>query len=144
MFGELVAFPTDTVYGIGCDPWNVDAIMRLYAAKERDTTKGIPILLADIPDLQKAAPRSRDAAAFIDHYWPCHSPLWCHVTHFYQIFSPPMRILLCVYPPIPSPAKLSAGQAGPLLPLVPTAPGSHLPSPAKWLGMPCPDEWPLL
>ncbi|MBP8002834.1 MAG: threonylcarbamoyl-AMP synthase [Chloroflexi bacterium] len=69
--GELVAFPTDTVYGIGCDPWNVDAIMRLYAAKERDTTKGIPILLADIPDLHKVcAAIPKNAAALIHHYWP--------------------------------------------------------------------------
>jgi L-threonylcarbamoyladenylate synthase len=44
--GGLVAFPTDTVYGVACDPYNVAAIERLYAAKGRDREKAIPLLLS--------------------------------------------------------------------------------------------------
>ncbi|MGD2163191.1 MAG: Sua5/YciO/YrdC/YwlC family protein, partial [Anaerolineales bacterium] len=43
--GGVVAFPTDTVYGIGVDPFNTDAVGKLFAAKGRPSEKAIPILL---------------------------------------------------------------------------------------------------
>ena len=42
--GGVVIFPTDTVYGIGCDPYNQNAINRIFAIKKRDKTKQLPIL----------------------------------------------------------------------------------------------------
>jgi L-threonylcarbamoyladenylate synthase len=51
--GHLVAFPTDTVYGVGADAFNAVAIEQLYQAKQRPDEKGIPILLADLADLDK-------------------------------------------------------------------------------------------
>jgi len=42
--GGLVVFPTDTVYGIGCDPLNDDAVRRLEATKSRKN-KPLPILV---------------------------------------------------------------------------------------------------
>lgn len=69
--GELIVFPTDTVYGVGCDPWNAAAIARLYAAKQRELDKGIPILLGDMSDLSKVCVTVPDAAAIlIRHFWP--------------------------------------------------------------------------
>ncbi len=69
--GGVVAFPTDTVYGVGVDAFNGTAIERLYEAKQRPFSKGIPILLADWTDLDKVA---RDVPAFarhlIDRFWP--------------------------------------------------------------------------
>ena len=47
--GGLVAYPTEAVYGLGCDPWNRAAIMRLLAIKRRDPAKGL-ILIAALPD----------------------------------------------------------------------------------------------
>ena len=44
--GGVVAFPTDTVYGIGADPWNDGAVRRLYAIKERPAHKAIALLLS--------------------------------------------------------------------------------------------------
>lgn len=44
--GHLVAFPTDTVYGVGCDPWRPDAILALYQAKQRPRHMAIPVLLS--------------------------------------------------------------------------------------------------
>lgn len=41
-----MVFPTDTVYGVGCDPRNVAAIERIYAAKGREHTKALPLLLS--------------------------------------------------------------------------------------------------
>lgn len=51
--GQLVAFPTDTVYGVGVAAFNAVAIKALYQAKQRPVSKGIPILLADPADLDK-------------------------------------------------------------------------------------------
>ncbi len=69
--GRLVAFPTDTVYGVGVDAFNGLAIEKLYAAKKRPFSKGIPILLADLADLDKvAASVSTSARTFIDQFWP--------------------------------------------------------------------------
>ncbi len=53
--GELIAFPTDTVYGVGCDPWNAEAIARLYAAKQRPAGMAIPVLLASAEAAGKVA-----------------------------------------------------------------------------------------
>lgn len=51
--GQLVVFPTDTVYGVGCDPCNQQAIDRLHEAKQRSLDKGIPVLVADLVDLER-------------------------------------------------------------------------------------------
>ena len=42
--GQVIIFPTDTVYGIGCDPYDDDAIDRIFKIKKRDKTKQLPIL----------------------------------------------------------------------------------------------------
>ena len=44
--GYLIAYPTDTLYGVGANPFKERAINRLYRAKDRSLEKGIPILLA--------------------------------------------------------------------------------------------------
>ena len=53
--GELVAFPTDTVYGVGAIAWDAAAVARLYTAKLRPAEKAIPILLADPADIALVA-----------------------------------------------------------------------------------------
>ena len=53
--GGLVAFPTDTVYGIGAHAFDAAAVERLYVAKERPQDKAIPVLLADAIDLPLVA-----------------------------------------------------------------------------------------
>ena len=45
--GQAIAFPTDTVYGLGANGLNTEAIEILYVAKERPPNKAIPLLLAD-------------------------------------------------------------------------------------------------
>ncbi|MFX1304743.1 MAG: L-threonylcarbamoyladenylate synthase, partial [Promethearchaeota archaeon] len=39
--GKIIAFPTDSVYGIGGDPQNLDVINRIYDIKFRDRSKGL-------------------------------------------------------------------------------------------------------
>ena len=49
--GEIVAFPTDTVYGILCDPCRPDAIAKMYAIKGRPQEKPLILLLSSVDDL---------------------------------------------------------------------------------------------
>lgn len=45
--GGIVVYPTDTSYGLGCDPRNRDSLERLIAVKRRDRRIGFPLLFAD-------------------------------------------------------------------------------------------------
>lgn len=53
--GELVILPTDTVYGVGADPWQGEAVTALYKIKHRSPDRAIPVLLADIADISRFA-----------------------------------------------------------------------------------------
>jgi L-threonylcarbamoyladenylate synthase len=69
--GEVIAFPTDTLYGVGVDPFDPAAIEQLYDVKGRPSEKGIPILLADTADLEKVTHDiSELAQTLIERYWP--------------------------------------------------------------------------
>lgn len=69
--GELVAFPTDTVYGVGAIAWDAVAVGKLYTAKLRPADRAIPILLADPEELLLVA---RDPSSLIlqiaARFWP--------------------------------------------------------------------------
>lgn len=69
--GELVAFPTDTVYGVGALAWDEEAVGKLYTAKIRAGHKAIPILLADPADLLLVAADLPPAALRVaERFWP--------------------------------------------------------------------------
>lgn len=51
--GGLVAFPTDTVYGVGALVFDGNAVESIYTAKDRPVEKAIPVLIADESDLEK-------------------------------------------------------------------------------------------
>ena len=42
--GAVIVFPTDTVYGLGCNPYNHDSVLSLYKIKKREKTKPFPVL----------------------------------------------------------------------------------------------------
>jgi L-threonylcarbamoyladenylate synthase len=69
--GGLVAFPTDTVYGVGAPAFDADAVERLYWAKERQPEKAIPILLGRASDAAAVAENVPDVAARLARrFWP--------------------------------------------------------------------------
>lgn len=72
--GGLVAFPTDTVYGLAALPWDTQAVERLYEAKERPSERAIPLLLSDAGHLPRVAaipPLCRDSVSrLIERFWP--------------------------------------------------------------------------
>lgn len=69
--GELIAFPTDTVYGIGCRTGDDAALARIFAAKRRDRDKAIPWLVASRVEATAAGFRvDGRALKLADRFWP--------------------------------------------------------------------------
>jgi L-threonylcarbamoyladenylate synthase len=69
--GGLVAFPTETVYGLGADATNDDAVRRIFAVKGRPTDHPVIVHLGDAAQLdQWAASDSATARLLADAFWP--------------------------------------------------------------------------
>ncbi|MCU5785035.1 L-threonylcarbamoyladenylate synthase [Alloalcanivorax marinus] len=49
--GGVIAYPTETVYGLGCDPFDEAAVRRVLAIKQRPVEKGLILLAADLEQL---------------------------------------------------------------------------------------------
>jgi L-threonylcarbamoyladenylate synthase len=69
--GGLVAFPTDTVYGVGTLAFNGVAVGSIYVAKDRPVEKAIPVLMGDSTDLAKVTLEVPEAAGRLAaRFWP--------------------------------------------------------------------------
>jgi len=69
--GKVVAFPTDTVYGIGAHAFQPEAVAALYAVKGRPTDKAIPVLVAQIEDVARVARAIPPVAwRLAERFWP--------------------------------------------------------------------------
>lgn len=68
--GGLIVLPTDTVYGIGCDPFNSAAITALYKAKKRPADKSIPVLVSSIAKAHELGHISPACEALLAQHWP--------------------------------------------------------------------------
>jgi L-threonylcarbamoyladenylate synthase len=69
--GGVVAYPTEAVYGLGCDPFNEKAVMRLLAIKGRAVDKGLILIAADHEQLEPLlSPCSADTLAPVLESWP--------------------------------------------------------------------------
>ncbi|MBM3896358.1 MAG: threonylcarbamoyl-AMP synthase [Thaumarchaeota archaeon] len=68
--GGVVVFPTDTVYGVGCDPYNVEAIKRIYEIKKRESAKLFPILAYSKKDLVDIVVFDEKSNKIAEKFWP--------------------------------------------------------------------------
>jgi len=69
--GGLVAFPTDTVYGIGTLAFDGEAVESIYIAKDRPIEKAIPVLIGDESDLEKIGEDIPNLARRLaSRFWP--------------------------------------------------------------------------
>jgi L-threonylcarbamoyladenylate synthase len=69
--GGIVAFPTDTVYGVAVGVFSIEGIEALYQAKERDPEKAIPVLMSSAADLEQVAENvSQVAYQLGQEFWP--------------------------------------------------------------------------
>ena len=67
--GGIIVFPTDTVYGIGCDPLNDESVRRVYEIKKR-LGKPMPILAKDLNDVERIAEMSEIEFKIVSKLWP--------------------------------------------------------------------------
>lgn len=69
--GGLVAFPTDTVYGLAAMPFEAETVERLYIAKGRNSERAIAILLGDISQMRMVAQKPGEIPMRLaERYWP--------------------------------------------------------------------------
>ncbi len=68
--GFIIIYPTDTVYGIGCDPLNDESVLKLFKIKNRPLEKHLPILASRLEDLTRLVKITLEANILIKHFWP--------------------------------------------------------------------------
>jgi L-threonylcarbamoyladenylate synthase len=69
--GGVIAFPTDTVYGLGADAFNSTAVERTYKIKNRPKYQQFPLLIADVKQLTVLAEPIPEIARFLARrFWP--------------------------------------------------------------------------
>lgn len=68
--GKIIAFPTDTVFGLGCIYDNEEAIERIYEAKNRSISKKLPMMVSDTIMLKDYAKLPLEAKKLFDKFTP--------------------------------------------------------------------------
>jgi L-threonylcarbamoyladenylate synthase len=68
--GQIIAYPTDTVYGIGCNPFNKDSVSKIYDIKNREGEKRFPILGFSKKELEKIVEFNTIAEKISEKFWP--------------------------------------------------------------------------
>ena len=107
--GGIVAYPAETVYGLGCDPFNGQAVLHLLALKKRDVNQGLILVASELSQLEPllqplkpAAKRRVNSTPAIPVTWvlPClpEIPVWLRGNHdslAVRITSHPVAADLC-------------------------------------------------
>lgn len=68
--GGVVVFPTDTVYGIGCDPYNKNSVEKIYQIKKRSKDKPLPILGYSMSTINEIAEFDEESKKIAEAFWP--------------------------------------------------------------------------
>jgi L-threonylcarbamoyladenylate synthase len=68
--GGIVVYPTDTVYGIGCDPYNKKSVDKIYQIKQRPKTKPFPLLAYSIDVVSEIVEFDKDSKKIAKKFWP--------------------------------------------------------------------------
>ena len=89
--GGVIAYPTESVYGLGCDPFNQDAVMQLLAIKQRPVSKGLILIGETLAQLAPYLRLNDQQAARLQQQWPApvtylveaneHLPGWVRGQH---------------------------------------------------------------
>ena len=102
--GGLVAFPTDTVYGLGADAMNPEAVSKMYQVKSRPQTKPLLLLVHSIEQAEKLVFMNDTARKLAHKFWPG-----------------PLTLVLRARPEIPSITRAGLDTAGVRMPDNPIA-----------------------
>jgi L-threonylcarbamoyladenylate synthase len=68
--GEVVAFPTDTLYGLAVDPRSEKALAALFALKARDVDRVVALVVANLAQADEIAEIAGTARRLADRFWP--------------------------------------------------------------------------
>ena len=68
--GGIAVFPTDTVYGIGCNPYDKKAVKKIYEIKSRDTSKPFPILVYSKEIAETIVSFDEFSEKIVKQFWP--------------------------------------------------------------------------
>lgn len=68
--GGVVAYPTDTLYGLGVDPFSRERVEKLLQVKRRPVEKGIPLLVGDLKDAERIVYFTPEARLLAEAFWP--------------------------------------------------------------------------
>ena len=69
--GGIVAYPTDTVYGLGADIYNDEAVAKVFAAKDRPQGLPLPVLVSDIAQVNElVSGQTAFSRALMERFWP--------------------------------------------------------------------------
>jgi L-threonylcarbamoyladenylate synthase len=107
--GGVIAYPTEAVYGLGCDPFDQAAVARLFELKQRPPTQGVLLIAADFAQVEKFIGAVPDAAvARARATWPgpqtwvfprsAQTPAWlagAHAGIALRVTAHPLAARLC-------------------------------------------------
>ncbi len=128
--GHVIAFPTETVYGLGANAWNADAIARVFALKGRPPDNPLIVHVSSLEMVNALVTEiSADARALMDQFWP--GPLtiiFPKRPEVLDIVTAGIHTVAVRMPNHPIPLRLIE-EAGPLA--APSANTSGRPSPTK-------------
>ncbi|MFW5444072.1 MAG: L-threonylcarbamoyladenylate synthase, partial [Methylococcaceae bacterium] len=68
--GEVIAYPTEAVYGLGCDPLNQEAVYKLLAIKKRTVEKGLILIASSLSQLEPYLELNDEITSRIQASWP--------------------------------------------------------------------------
>lgn len=68
--GGVLVFPTETTYGLGCDPRNKQALGKIYRIKGRDQSKALPLVACSPEQVERFFSYPEQAARVASKYWP--------------------------------------------------------------------------
>lgn len=68
--GGIAIFPTDTVYGLGCNPYNSSAVEKIYEIKSREKIKSLPVLAYSLEIVKEITRVDSFTEKIIEMYWP--------------------------------------------------------------------------
>ena len=68
--GGVIIFPTDTVYGIGCNPYDANAVKKIYQIKSREKIKSLPVLASSIEIVKQITIIDEFTEKIVKKYWP--------------------------------------------------------------------------
>ena len=72
--GDVIAYPTEAVWGIGCDAFNAAAVKKINSLKQREASKSLILLASSISDaLRYFQPLSEEKIKFLETVWPGHT-----------------------------------------------------------------------